>query len=283
MQTLKKIFLPTDCSKQAHNAYLYAEALAQDLDAQLKVVHICHPSTDSINRVTIPTMEELMTTKEQQLAQFVHSEKSNTMEGVVAEEMLDREVLVGFASEVLVKASEEKDTDLIVMSTSGAGGVLERAFGSVSSSVSQNAHCPVWLVPPQTQYHGVKNILYASDYQSANQEMMEKINGLAEKFTANIHLVHINENKKEGGAELEALILEKLFVSKNKQRQLEWSTLQSERVWEGLFAYAQEKAIDLIVLVTRHRSFWERLRHKSITKEMVLHAQVPLLVMHLED
>ncbi|MFT5166707.1 MAG: nucleotide-binding universal stress UspA family protein [Saprospiraceae bacterium] len=41
--------------------------------------------------------------------------------------------------------------------------------------------------------------------------------------------------------------------------------------------------MDLIVVVTKHRSFWEGLRTKSITKEMVFHTKVPLLILHLDD
>ncbi|MFM9952206.1 MAG: universal stress protein [Saprospiraceae bacterium] len=47
--------------------------------------------------------------------------------------------------------------------------------------------------------------------------------------------------------------------------------------------YAEMEKIDLIVMATRHRSFWEQLFHKSQTKQMALHTHLPMLVLHQGD
>jgi nucleotide-binding universal stress UspA family protein len=53
----------------------------------------------------------------------------------------------GFPVEELVKAG--KDVDMIVLGSRGAGGFTRLLMGSTASQVSQHAHCPVLIVPPE--------------------------------------------------------------------------------------------------------------------------------------
>ncbi len=280
---MTRIVVPTDFSKNAKNAYDYASRLSDYLDGQISVVNICHPTTDSINGVNIPLLPELVESHEEKLDNFVHTEKSNTIEGMATEALIEKEVIIGLAGEELVNISKKEDTDLLVMGTTGKSGFLEKVFGSVSSIVSQKAECPVWLVPPNTQFEGLQNILYASNYQSADEEMVQQIVRFAKTFDSNVHMVHVQEEKMRTDDELDKILIEQLFRRKAPALEFNMSILKSNSVWKGLFNYAEEHQIDLIVLVTKHRKFWERLIHKSITKEMVLHAKVPLLILHLDN
>ena len=53
----------------------------------------------------------------------------------------------GFPVEELVNAG--KDADMIVLGSRGAGGFTRLLMGSTASQVSQHAHCPVLIVPPE--------------------------------------------------------------------------------------------------------------------------------------
>ncbi|MEM8909430.1 MAG: universal stress protein, partial [Bacteroidota bacterium] len=71
---MKQIIVPTDFSDTAQNAYAYALRLAQAMALPLKVVNVCHPTTDSLNGIQVPTLPELVEAREKRLAQFVRSE-----------------------------------------------------------------------------------------------------------------------------------------------------------------------------------------------------------------
>ena len=224
-----------------------------------------------------------MREREEELARFQLDGAGASWKQTVVDSLVDREVVVGLASDELIQRSTSAATDLIVMATRGEGNVLDRTLGSVSSRVSQRAHCPVWLVPPRAHYRGIRNILYASNYASADERMVQKILRLAQPFGADVHLVHVNDNRERPPAAVDELAVDRLFAQTSFQNTLYLSTLQHDRIWEGLNGYAQENDIDLIVLVTRHRNFWQGLLHRSITKQMVFHAKLPLLVLHLDD
>ncbi len=55
------------------------------------------------------------------------------------------QAVVGHPAEVLIDASQ--DADLLVLGSRGTGGFSRLAMGSVSSQVSQHAHCPVVILP----------------------------------------------------------------------------------------------------------------------------------------
>lgn len=280
---MKNIVVPTDFSLPARNAYLYARDLAEFVGGKVKVVHACYPDRNSISGLAVPTVEELIEHKKSKLDAFVQDDQPDSMEGVVAKEMVEKEVIVGFPKEEIVKLSSQKELDVIVMGTTGSGDLLDKLFGSVSSEVSQKAHCPVWLVPPKASFDGIKNILYAGNYESADGRILREVSELAARFEADIHLVHVSKKKNFEENQVQELITERLFNKIAPDLKFKMGTVVSEKVWEGLGFYTEQNKIDLIVVVTKHRNFWESLMKKSITKEMVFHTRVPLLILHLDD
>jgi nucleotide-binding universal stress UspA family protein len=53
----------------------------------------------------------------------------------------------GFPADELINAG--RDADMIVLGSRGVGGFARLLMGSVASQVSQHAHCPVLIVPPE--------------------------------------------------------------------------------------------------------------------------------------
>lgn len=280
---MKSILVPTDFSKSAHNAYLYARDLAASIGAQLNVMHAHHPHLADLDKNNMPSDQELMEYKRTQLESFINDALPKSTEGIIEKKAINKEVIIGFPKEEIIKYSDQKEIAMILMSTTGSGSVMDKLFGSVSSEVSLKAHCPVWLVPPNTKFNGIKNILYAGNYESADGRMLREISGLANLFQANVHLVHVSKKKSFEENKIQELVLERLFNKKAPTLDFKMETVVSEKIWEGLDYYASENDIDLTVIVTKHRSFWENIRHSSITKKLVFHTKTPLLIMHLDD
>ncbi len=283
---MKKIVVPVDFSKVSRNALLYAENLSAATQNPLKVINVCHPTGDSLDSTTVSQIDDILKERKKQLEQFVHragpgGPRPSQVDDVATD--IDSEVIAGFAKSEIINQSKKEDTEMILMGTTGESNTISNLLGSISTAVSQNAHSPVWLVPPKATYNGIENILYASNYDAADGTLLNKITNLAAQFEANIHLVHVNDKKGNDGGEFEGFVLEQLFKKKNPKLNLKVTTVQADSAWGGLMDYAQQNEIDLIALVTRHRSFWEKLRHQSTTKKMVLGAVAPMLVMHVGE
>jgi nucleotide-binding universal stress UspA family protein len=271
---MQKILVPTDFSKASLNSFNYAIGLAQLMDAKvIDLVHVYSPEVEGDYPTIIPPINELMEVRKQQLKEF--QAKASLPEGITVQS----ELLIGFAVDEIKKRSS--DYTAIVMSTTGEGGILEKIFGSVSSAIAQKSRCPVFLIPPEQEFGGYSNILYASNYESAEDDMIESIIEFNEKSKACIHFVHVKD--KEDFSKSKAEIFDEMFDDGQPKFSFEFEEINNENVVNGLNEYASSHPVDLVVMVNKQRNFWEGLFHKSKVREMVFAAQKPMMVMHLDD
>ncbi len=275
---MNTILVPTDFSDTARKAFLYAQELASFLTWSLKVVHVHHPSADPSAFYNTSLGASDVKIKQEKLQRFIEQNVSSS--GAAAK--IDSELVLGFAADELVNMSNQEGIDLLVMGMTGAGGLLEKTFGSISSHVSRKSGCPVLLVPIHVQFAGIRNIAYTSQYESADDQLFDRILNFARVFEAAIHLVHVNSEKETGDRILENLVLKNTFEEKAPELSYKLVHIEDDTVWEGLNNYVTETSIDMVVMVTRQRSFWENVLHKSTTKKVVEQATFPVMVLHVK-
>ncbi len=278
---MKKILVPTDFSQAARCAFFYARKLASASGGgQLKVVHIFMPAVEAEYPNMVPPVTEYLKVREDMLREFVDECCQEDDPAGLQSVTIERELLIGFPAEEIARISE--DYDMIVMGTTGESDLLNKMFGSVSSAVAKRAECPVILVPKDMDFRGFSHILYASNYESVDEKMLAKLLAFNQQFGACIHFVHVREEEKGDFEKNKEEIFEELFENGEPSFSFQMAEVEGHSVAEGLNQYAKENRIDLVVMVNRKRSFWETFFHKSQTKEMALHAHLPLMILHLK-
>lgn len=272
---INRILVPVDFSPGAAAALRYAEALARSIGArQVKVIHVFTPQTASADAITVAPVGELMEERDRQFEAFV---AANPGPGGIQRRS---ELLLGFAADKIIEQSA--DFDLVVLGASGESDLLEEVFGSVASAVAQRAHCSVMLVPVKAHFRELGHILYASNDLSMSRRAVLQLMDFNEAFHARIHFVHVNEDEDTDRGEREKLFAP-LFNNPDPEFAFEIVEVTADTVQEGLVEYIRKYPVKLAVMVTKERSFWERLFHVSAVKQMVLHPEVPVLVLHLND
>ena len=272
---IKKILVPVDFSAGSAAALRYAEDFASFTEAaEVKAIHVFTPQVATGDAVVVPPMGELMDQRDEDFNKF--------LAGISSPEGVSRssELLLGFAADKIIQHSE--GYDLIIMGSAGDADLLEEVFGSISTEVAQNANCPVLLVPNRARFRDYENILYASNNLSLSRRAVLQFQEFNELFNARVHFVHINDEEGQHEGRRERLFAP-LFNNPDPEFAFEIKEVTADSVQEGLIEYLQEKPIELAVMVTRQRGFWANLFHRSDTKQMVMHPETPLLVLHLED
>lgn len=270
-----RILVPVDFSRNSAVSLRYALDLAGFVGASsVKVIHVFTPSVATGDAITMSPVGELMAQREEDLKNFVVD--MPTPAGVSRSE----ELLIGFAADKIVEVAGK--ADLIVMGSTGEADLLEQVFGSVSSSVAQRSPCPVLLVPKRGDFHDYENVLYASNNLSLSRRAVLRLMDFNELFRARIHFVHVNDEEGSHEGQREKLFAP-LFANPDPEFSFEIKEVSAESVQEGLVEYLEDHPIDLAIMVTKHRGFWERLFHRSETRQMVLHPQTPLLIMHVNE
>lgn len=292
---LRSITVPVDISLPAENALLFAWQLAQKFDAKIEVVY----AMDSIFEGGLPSASGFLSGYKKTVQAELDAFIKNALEkiGIAYEPptkipptphngeetttpKIKSSVLYGFPEEVIEEQSRK--TDLIVMGTTGRGSVARNLFGSVSTEVSRTAHCPVLFVPEGMTYHGFKNVLYASNFDSLNALRIKQAVAFVQRLGGQIHFVHVGPAGEEG-LDLERKLFEINYEHAQSEHPFLFSKIVGDDVVEQLNEYAFQNHIDLMVFVTHQRGFWETLLHKSITRKALLGAGSPVLVMHSDD
>lgn len=278
----KKIIVPVDFSAAAQNAYLYARDLAKELGATIELVHVYNAVTAKHYALPFDQRKNIKASMEKKLSNFANLPDLRENSQVMTKLEVNIQVIAGSVVKSIVALSKDLAVSIFVMGTTGYHNTLEKLFGSVSSSVAQQASCPVFLIPKDAKYMAFQNILYASNFESTNETTLNSIIKFANQFRASLHFVHVREpNEKEPFTNTEERIFQQLFKDGDPAFSFNMLSVKAKSVQSGLNQYAKENDIDLLVLVNNQRSFIDCILGKSMTKEMALHPHLPIMVHHL--
>jgi nucleotide-binding universal stress UspA family protein len=285
MKTFKKILLATDFSDNAATAYHYAYQLAARLKSELHVLNVYEIPINPNNSQYLdmmPSIDDLEQVSKNRLSRLVNenSNQGNTM--VASRVKVTTEALIGFPADRLIEMSKDPSVDLIVVGSAGEHGWVDRIFGSVAVQVASEAFCPVLLVPQDADYKGIHHLLYASSFDSAAIKSIHLTLDWTKYFMGDIHFLHVN-TPSEKHPRTETLTFEKLLEREKTKVPFTVENIEAETVPDGIRAYTVENPIDMIITVTRHRSFWENMTHNSVTKALAWNTHIPIMVLHSDD
>jgi nucleotide-binding universal stress UspA family protein len=280
---MKKIIVPTDFSLPSRGAYFYALEIAPLWNACVKVIHVYHGSFSTTQPLVITPNKGRQQVLESWLENFIEIREEAGSLSVSPTIETEYEAVLGFAVDKLVRLSDEEETALLVMGATGKNHLEKKLIGSISLDVAQKAHCPVFLIPEGYNFKGVQHILFASDYSTIEESQLQVLVEMAQKFKASVHFVHIEQASDQVPfSELKEKIFQLLFKEKEPSFAFQMHAVQSASIQEGLNAYADENDIDLVVMVTRKRKFWDRLFSASQTKAVLIGSELPVCVLHQE-
>jgi nucleotide-binding universal stress UspA family protein len=136
----KRIVLATDGSHHAERALEYARDLALLDHALVIVVHAFEPVPRHLGE---PMWSELVGRHVNVGRQIANRAMEELKDSGVD---VDTEVLQGPPAEAILRVTEARQADLIVMGTRGHGELTSLLLGSVSHRVLAHTHVPVMVV-----------------------------------------------------------------------------------------------------------------------------------------
>ena len=278
---MNKILVPIDFSQCALDAFLYAKEIASVLNLSLQVVNVYQPSYVLNNKTLLEPGKGKDQTVNKKIQKFIKTIPQQTNKSIPSIKIETSAVLGVSVVDTLVEMSQDPTITMIVMGTQDYHSTIQKILGSVSSALAQKAHCPVILVPEAAKFKSLNNILYASNYESTDEDMLKQVIDFTQLFQAAPHFVHIEE--KDNYELVKNTVFAKLFEPNNPSFSFNVINIEAQDipVIDALYQYAESNQIDLIVLVNRQRSFIENIFKQSLTQKMALNPKFPLMVFHL--
>lgn len=183
-------------------------------------------------------------------------------------------VSAGTMVDNLLEKAEELEVDMIVMATAGADEIGESVTGTNASQIVGYTRIPTLVIPDTKKKTGPKNIVFCIDKTKyVNEAAVDPLMTIVDKEDANLTLLHILSENSES---IDFNELPKVLLEKSSQQQEVLGLDIEARILE----YTEENDIDLLVLLKHERSFFERLFHYSVSKEVSVNLTCPLLMLN---
>lgn len=186
---------------------------------------------------------------------------------------------MGGAFEQIIRAIRLYKADLVVMGMQEGEALSQALLGSTTISVMQESNVPVLAVPKGAVFNGFRSVLFAADLHHLNAHTdLHLLRDFVEPFHPKLQVLHLYRTEKqfeefEAQGALEALSRNFRDVSYDVSFDLR------EDVAAGIQEYIKEQQADLLVLIPRKHTFFERLLGKSITGKITAYPSVPLLAL----
>lgn len=271
---MKNILVPVDFSESALNALVFALRFAQKLDYEVKVLHVYSGSMDTHEPLVLQNKPQYQALSDQ-LNEFIEVAVQKAGVDVKVTQVLKTALMVG---RIIMRQVNSDATNMVILGRIGKGRAIDRLMGSLTATVAQQSKCPVLIVPENTTELSFDNILYAANFESADERLIKIAVDFGRVFGAGMHFVHVGDS--HDFEFVEKTFFEELFKSGDPDFAFHLLNVDDKNVMHGLTQYAKTNNIDLVILVNYQRDFWNTLLQRSMTQKMSLTTEVPLLVFH---
>jgi nucleotide-binding universal stress UspA family protein len=272
---MKTILIATDFSGAGRSAVLYGIELARAFNAKALLFSAYQPVPLPVSEVpVIVNSDEVRAATVQQLDS---ENRIINRSGSIDVEMVCEE---GPAAQVILQTAREKQADVIVVGMKSDHKGLRKMFGSVVSTLVRRAPIPLVVVPEKSRYErpGIIALASASDLAAdADSHVLDTLKEFATNFNSKVYITQVNASEfQDAYASLHPPLG---MLDKLKAVAPIYATIENEEVTEGLNEFINRYQVNMLALLPHKRSGLDRLFYRSVTREMVFEAEVPLLIL----
>ena len=263
---MKKILLATDFSAAATSALNYVIALNKYFSAELLVLNVVQ------EQVALPMDEQLQLEIDTQKTDAAHQQIQrwlrpypNQFESIerIPEEM-KFSVRRGPITPTILEVAEEEQVDWIVIGAKNKHHWWEYFLGNISTQLLQQSPVSLLIIPEHVTFGEVDQITLATSTKTESNLVFSKLRLFARAIGANVQKVHVEISDWEEYGE---------------RRDNTWIQVAAKSVTQGLGQFAESYKVGMISLEVAQKNFWEQLTHHSISREMILKTEVPLIIL----
>lgn len=274
---MKTFIVPTDFSETARNAAIYAVQIAAAVqDSRIILYNVFDKNTAEIENTT----DEKLISAKQMVEMAMESIKTDMLDYNETIEISCIAEQSNSLLDSLEKFAKDQNADLIIMGITETNRMEQMLVGSNTLDMVNRNVCPVIIVPPHSNFKGIKKILLASDFKNVEKTIPAKsIQTMLDLFKSDVHVVNVDsehfveltEEYKQEKAKME-LILEGYNT--------EYSFIRQYDFIEAIGQFAADKNIDLILTVPRKHSLLSKMFVTSNTKKLAYQSELPIIAIH---
>lgn len=264
-----KILVPFDFTKVSINALIYA--ITSNADSEIIVFHVGSSLID-LDKGSGDGQENTP------LKLIENSIKKYLKENLSGHDLSNVKIKVstGIPASQIVKESRS-GYDSIVMGSRDKYNLFDKWIGTQSLGVVKQVDIPTYLIPLNAGYNGYSKIVVASDSHLNSPELVNKIKAWNNNSIAFLKFIHVTDNKSDDFKQLSENLIKNIFDNNTPEFGFEFSVIHNNDIKKSLLNSAYNFGADLLISVPKKQNFLNALFYKSLSKEMILEAKIPLL------
>lgn len=282
---MDKILVPYDLSEISDAALDFALQMANKTGAcEITVFHVIeHPTASAYEKLMNDTYQPMEIKYFRDLVEKVQSKLNEAVDAHNTDKVtVKKKVMIGNPDREILEEIEEGKMDMVIMGTSGSSGVDEFFVGSNSEKVVRHAKCPVITMQNRSNADTIKEIVFASDFETVNEEFVSRMLRLKDILDARLRIVIINTPASFTSSRLDNKLMDD-FVSKHNLTNYTTEIYNHSNEEDGIVAYAEDIGAHMIALGTNQLTGVKHFLKGSIAEDVVNHSPVPVWTYHLQN
>ncbi|MBS3992396.1 MAG: universal stress protein [Bacteroidetes bacterium] len=278
---MKNILLPTDFSENSWNSIKYALKLFREEPCNFYILNSYRLPVYTNNEFIVVNTNESL---EQNLSDACNEKMDALFEKIEKKyknpkHSFRRIVEYNFFIDAVKEVVKKNDIDLIIMGTKGATGAKEIFIGTNTGDVINNVKKPILVIPENVAFNEPKEIAFPSDFKVLyKKNVLKTLLNIAKLHKSVLRIVHIKMDKNE--ISNEQLANKKYVEEFFNTIETSFHTLHNLMLEDALNCFTQSRDIDMIAMVPKNLSFFQKLFFKPKVEEISYHTRIPLLVLH---
>lgn len=179
----------------------------------------------------------------------------------------------------VVRMLEEEEVSMIVMGSRGNEALIHFFYGSDAAEVVRRATCPVLMVPPDAVQAPVRRIAFAADQPDERvRKALGFVAGMAASLGAEIVVTHVSppdagETSPEG-----RLAGFREAASALGYDRITCTDVPGDDIPGTLLRFTESGGFDLLALVHKRHTLYEKVFDESVTRKVMGRHQVPYMI-----
>ena len=279
---METILVLTDFSDSATNAARYAAAFSRQFAAAKILLYHSYSIAPVVTTVPMPTHSAIIGLHDASIKKLT---ELKTLITPMVKEKTEIEVLTNDKPIITAVYSIAQLYELVltVVGVTGKSSFERTLIGSNTLSLVEESISPLLLIPPQAVFVKIRKVVFASDLKDVYKTSpVAAIKEVIHKLDANLYLLNV-ANGESGNSRMDAVIeqkdLHKLWDSENA----EYHFINNKDIAEGIMEFVSEEDVQLLIVVPKKRGFFESIFHRSLTKKLAYHTDLPLLIFKEEE
>ncbi len=270
MSGLKKILIPTDFSDNALKAAQYALRTFSNEAESFELLHTY--KMRYAGGVVTTDLEEIMSKdRNEDMDKLVDLLKQQFPAATIKSSVVQGTLLT-----TVDRVIEEHNVDLLVIGTTGASGIAEQVLGSNASNLMQSIKKPVLLIPRACKVESTEKVVFASDLKELKgSDAIDVIYEAVNLMDLEVYILNlITKDLHQEESEREISRITGIF----KNREPEFHFRKITEAEDDILDFCHDINADLLIVIARDYGFFGNLLHRSLSRKLSMHSDLPLLV-----